>query len=481
MALLADRTRSYSGLMATHKESSGLQVIEGLMILAEALDYISAKEYVVGRTGAAVDLAWFAARDQRVPLMIFEVESSASASMFNNATKVFAQDADDFVKPLFFFHVLMRGGPDNERIKLLRSAWGKFNYRVYRLNDESEMQRLVSDVLAQHRRVNERIDLIRLINALSFSSWSKVDRAKIFETAEELNFSANYLRDLACLAPGNLLLQHLFTTRLREIFMEDKEYSGDYNSYLGSSIAGLLEISLLVGTKTIPDEKGVELLANWQRGYSGISMIGPNFGLSRDHDEFLLGIAPLLYAVAAVLSRKNKFTMTWIVHELSALIDGEEKVHIREEYTSAARVWLLHIAAATMRLYLSNDEGPEEPELCEIYDRARSAVSLAKVPLDWLLNPPYPAMIIGEETDPLPVGELSAGYRLIDFPEWTDLDNGYFPEVKQCDWSGGEPSSLRWEDPFGLAIFVLVSDDWLEFPTRQIVRLLHGEPFPSEE
>jgi hypothetical protein len=61
---------SYSGLMATHKVSDSLQVIEGLVTLAEALDYTSEKEHVVGRTGAAVDLAWFAARDQRVPLMI---------------------------------------------------------------------------------------------------------------------------------------------------------------------------------------------------------------------------------------------------------------------------------------------------------------------------------------------------------------------------------------------------------------------------
>jgi hypothetical protein len=189
--------------------------------------------------------------------------------MFNNATKVFAQDVDDFVKPLFFFHVLMRGGPDNERINLLRSAWGKFNYRVYRLNDESEMQRLVSDVLAQHRRVNEQIDLIHLINALSFSSWSKVDRARIFETAEELSFSANYLKDLACLAPGDSVLQRLFTARLREMFMEDRAYPGDYNSSLGSSFAPPLEISLLVGSGVIPDEKGTELLAKLAAGSLG--------------------------------------------------------------------------------------------------------------------------------------------------------------------------------------------------------------------
>ena len=83
--------------------------------------------------------------------MIFEVESSASSSMANNAMKVLARDVDDFIKPLFFFHVLLSGGKDNERISSLRAQWGRHNYRVYRLCDDTEMQRLAVDILAQHR------------------------------------------------------------------------------------------------------------------------------------------------------------------------------------------------------------------------------------------------------------------------------------------------------------------------------------------
>jgi hypothetical protein len=82
--------------------------------------------------------------------------------MVNNALKVFSQDVDDFVKPLFFFHVLLGGGPDNERIAGMRRTWGTYNYRVYRLNDKSEAQRLVSDILGQHRRVISTISFLRL-------------------------------------------------------------------------------------------------------------------------------------------------------------------------------------------------------------------------------------------------------------------------------------------------------------------------------
>ena len=154
-------------IMPLHQLPEGLQVIEGLEALGESLEYVSSREHTVGRAGAAVDLAWFGAGDQHVPLMIFEVESSASASMVNNALKVFSQDVDDFVKPLFFFHVLLAGSSDNERIANMRRTWGTYNYRIYRLNDESEAQRLVRDVLAQHRRVISTISLLRLASGLN--------------------------------------------------------------------------------------------------------------------------------------------------------------------------------------------------------------------------------------------------------------------------------------------------------------------------
>ena len=157
------------GVMSYHILSAGLQVVEGLECLAEALGYTSVREHTVRRAGAAVDLAWFAAGDHRVPLMIFEVESTASSSMANNAMKVFSQDVDDFVKPLFFFHILLGGGPDNERIAALQRTWGTYNYRVYRLNEQMEVRRLVLDVLGQHRRVSGALSLIRLNSALGHS------------------------------------------------------------------------------------------------------------------------------------------------------------------------------------------------------------------------------------------------------------------------------------------------------------------------
>lgn len=465
--------------MPLHQLPEGMQVIEDLEALGEALDYATSREHTVGRTGAAVDLAWFGAGDQRVPLMIFEVESSASASMVNNALKVFSQDVDDFVKPLFFFHILLGGGPDNERIAGMRRTWGTYNYRVYRLNDEPEAQRLVSDILGQHRRIISTINLLMLASALRAPSWSRINFVTVFEVAESLQFSANYLRVLALLAARNKSMQAPFAERLRKQYLDDEEYPGSYDAYLGSNYPPILEIPLLVGSGAISDQQGVEFLATWQRGRWGLSMIGPHFGLSRQYDDFIIGGAPFIYAVASVLCRKGRLTKAWIVKELSTLIDGEDEVGVQAEYVTAARIWLLHIAASTIRDFSSDGQGPYAADLDQIYQRTRSSVSTARVPLELLRVPPSPSDLVGEDADPLPIGELSAMRQLVNYPEWADLNNGYFPEIEQDGWFNTQ-SELCWRDPFDLAVGALTDDKWWgAWPTSHLVYLIHGGHFPE--
>jgi hypothetical protein len=191
-------------------------------------------------------------------------------------------------------------------------------------------------------------------------------------------------------------------------YLEGKEYPGSYGGYLGLHFSPILEIPLLVGSIAISDEKVVELLAAWQRGPWGLSMIGPHFGLSQDYDHFIIGSAPLVYAVAAVLCRNNKLTKAWIVKELDALRDGEEKAGIGITYTTAARIWLLVITASTIRDFSSYGPSWPEADLYEIYGRIQASLYLAKVPLDLIRMPPSPSELVGEDADPLPIGELSA-------------------------------------------------------------------------
>jgi hypothetical protein len=402
--------------------------------------------------------------------------------MANNALKVFSQNVEDFVKPLFFFHILLDGGPDNERILALRRQWGTYNYQVYRTNDESEAQRLVSDILGQHRRISDDMSVLEFCDALRFPAWEKVNLVDIFQAAERLQFSTNYIGDLARLAGSDPLMQPLFATRLREEHTASKHFPGTYDGFLGNTFSSIVEIPLLVGNADISDSKGVELLAEWQHGTRLLSMVGPHFGLSQDYDHFILCGAPFVYAAAAILCQGRQLMKAWLANELSALIDGEERAGIRDDYVISAQIWLLHIIASTLQEIPAAEPGPDETGLHGIFDRTRTAVRAAKVPLDLIRVPPKPweLMVLFEDgSNPLPIGLLSGTGPLADHLEWQDIARGHFPEIEQGDCSQ-DVDPLSWRDHFELATAMLTGEEWAGWPTNQLVRLLHGERFPNQ-
>ena len=356
--------------MPPHSLPAGLQVLSDLEELALALGYSVVREHVVAGTGAAVDLAWFAADDRRVPLMIYEIESSASASMANNAMKVFSKDVDDFVKPLFFFHLLLSGGADNARIAALRRTWGTYNYRVYRLNDVPEISRLVSDILGQHRRVTGTLDIVRLMSALWAPTWVLIDVERVFEVIERLDFDANYLGDLTRLAARDTRMHDLYSGRLRRRHLDNEAYPGTYDTYLGDNFSSLIEIALLASTGDISDEVATELLDAWQhRGSIPMDTIGPYLGLSVDYDQFILGAAPYVMAVSAALLSGKLSAKEWIACELAALIERLDEMGVPRRFTTCGRIWLVHIAVSTIREFMS--AGRDQRKLLDIYRLSR--------------------------------------------------------------------------------------------------------------
>lgn len=163
--------------MSAHSLPEGNKLIEGLARLGQALGYyVKAEQPVDDRpfNSAAVDVAWFKEEGQAYPLMIFEVESKATNSAANNPIKVFAQDNKTFEKPLFFFHVFLKAGVNNARLKNLRALFGTHNYRTYTLSGGAT-QTLLEDVLSQHRRLFGEVSLANLCDELSTTVWAAVD------------------------------------------------------------------------------------------------------------------------------------------------------------------------------------------------------------------------------------------------------------------------------------------------------------------
>jgi hypothetical protein len=52
--------------MSLHQLPAGLEILDGLELLVGAFGYSAVREHVVTGTRAAVDLAWFAAADERL-------------------------------------------------------------------------------------------------------------------------------------------------------------------------------------------------------------------------------------------------------------------------------------------------------------------------------------------------------------------------------------------------------------------------------
>ncbi len=447
--------------MPLHTLPAGRQVIEGLHRLGQALGYEVERERAVGEAGAAVDLAWYAAGEKAAPLMIFEVESSPSSSMANNAMKVLARDVDDFVKPLFFFHVLLVGGPDNDRIVQLRRQWGAHNYRVYRLNDLTDLQRLVLDILEQHRRVRDEVSVVALGKVLQLDPWSKINHHNVFDALFDRGFAATYARDLAKLAIENDSNRGYYLRYLRRVAAHELPHECSYESFVGYEYGELLELGLLVAALEICDEEGAERLEAWQQrsGY-GMRTIGAHFGLSKDYDAFVLGVAPFLYGLLGLLTVRRPVTFSWFVSDLRSLLLAEQTEGVNQNFWMPAALWLAHLSSAGL------GQAPavhsQHDALKAAFDAARKSINDAGgVPANVLFTPPICVYL----DDPEAWLESLAGEQVMvpDWPEFNRSNTGNHNEIL-----GGET------DPASLAIAVLLWEEWPFWNSVEIVRSLRA-------
>lgn len=436
--------------MPEHVLDPGLRVIEAIAELGECLGYEVERERSVGRRGAAVDLAWYAAGDKWMPLMIFEVESKASSGMANNAMKVLSKDVDDFVKPLFLFHVILKGSAANERIANLRRQWGSHNYRVYTLGLEGEVQRLVLDVLSQHRRVTKEIDVESVSASLEVGTWESVDQIAVLSKLKALNFSANYLGGLARVGLRNPSLTSPYIDSLESIHLRGEEVNGRYGGFIGDYIPGLLEISMLIAYERITDPEGSRKLEEWQErsGY-GMRTIGPYFGLSRDYDSFVLGVAPFVYGMASMILRGRPQSYRWLTMDLQSIVKQEQKQEISEFSILPGALWLLHISASGLATL---------PPQCDVGSDIESAFEFARVlindsggiPVNVLDSPPDYVDVHNEQVTEEWLERLQ-GER-VKVPGWREYNSRY---VAKSDYS-----EISLKDAARASMEMLMADDW---------------------
>jgi len=176
--------------MSLHKLKPGVDLIEGIAALGTALGYHVKKEFLIRKEShaPAVDVAWLRDENQNFPLMIFEVETAAGNTIANNAVKVLGQPTTEFEKPLFFFHLVLKAGRKNSRIEALTSAHGTDNYRIYSL-DQGDKEKLLFDILSQHRRLTNKLSFLTLIQVFDQAAWKELNNPKFFRRVEALRYA----------------------------------------------------------------------------------------------------------------------------------------------------------------------------------------------------------------------------------------------------------------------------------------------------
>ncbi|MBD8063744.1 hypothetical protein [Oceanitalea stevensii] len=461
-----------------HILAPGKAVIDGLERLGSALGYEVRREHRVGRN-AAVDLSWNAAEFNDVPLFVFEVESTPSAGLANNATKVFGSSLDELPRPLFFFHLVLAGNPDNARIKNAERSWGQHNYRVYRFHAPDDRRRLVVDVLEQHRRVCQAVRPRSVVDALQGPGFDDFSIAEAALTRmEELRFVAPYLLDYGMLALRDERFFPLYVRRLRAVDRHPatpcaarpvpagatSEIEDGYLDAPGSYIPGLLESALRIYGGDVLDSEGPELLERWATsGGPHMRMIDAPFGLNRDYDQFVLISAPFHYVWAAIALEEHPKSRAWVLNDLMELVKREHDKGIHGPVSWPAIIWMAHLLAGRPALDCPLNVESMYRELQRIVDE------IGGIPLALLLDPPPP------------YGELWGG----DDMGWIDAEGaGELPAIHRLGEAVGARLRVRdqqldaADDGLGAApmgfwrtcLSALLADDAYLRPTRDVLR-----------
>ncbi|MGK0291415.1 MAG: hypothetical protein ACI86H_002883 [bacterium] len=333
--------------MSEHKLKKGINFIEGLLELGEILGYHSKTEFPVeegNNQSPAVDVAWLKEENQKFPLFIFEIESISTNSMVFNPMKVFTEKNEIFEKPLFFFQIILKHGLNSSRVEALKKQYGTYNYRIYRMASD-EKQNLLNDIVQQHRRITDKIDLIQLIQFIKKTSWLEINFEQFVKLILTLDFekqNGGILRQLAFLSAEFDDLTSITTNYIKQIhFAPHINHSKiNYDIYIGYEWCYPIHLGIIYNHSTDiePKNKAQKQLIHWQEKSSYMPMISPHFGLSADHDEFLIWCVGGLLGIVASLFNDNEEIRIYLSQILKEIIE-----QTKLEYKIPNLIWLHHI------------------------------------------------------------------------------------------------------------------------------------------
>lgn len=389
--------------MGLHRLKPGLNLIDRLSGLGEALGYYVQREYPIdeGVNPPAVDIALSRAEGQP-PIFMIEVESKASNAMASNALKVLGRKATDLAKPLYFFHVVVAGGTDSNRPSHLADGFAHHNYGVYLLA-KGQLRTLLIDLIRQHHVVSGSLDVARVLAELDAFGLPVRDLDEILATIEVVGFDADfgtaYLEAAKLDAKFETPLARELARYLAGAANGEREFLSQHHefSYASWGAPDLVASALLMNMQP-------ETCATYGKRLrsAGSDYLRMSPQLDPAYIEFLMDFAPLLMAFLVVLCRRDARTTGWLASELVGLFQRLRRSHNWPHYCYTA-AWSLHVLAA---LQLDSD-------FETLADQINAQGGL---PSDVLLDPP--ACVPLEEQD---VGVLGEFREATPIPRAEDL------------------------------------------------------------
>lgn len=337
--------------MAVHKLPKGKRLIQGLVQLGEVLGYYVKTEFPVEnvRRGPppAVDVAWFSDGSQKFPLMIYEIESSMTNTIANNPLKVFAQERVRLEKPLFFFHIIVEGHSASTRLKNLERQYGTHNYGIYVLGNHGA-QKLIQDILTQHRKIRTEVNYFDLYKALSDKYWhGMLDPALALREASKLRLSIDSrLLDYVWLTLDHPQLINELKTVIEEESRCEWSSIEEFSSYIGNQLGVLPLCALMIrySQSATESERWATVLHNWLQCDCAMSLSYPILGTSPDSDNFFLGIFPAFVALCSAVAGEQGEFREFRYEMCDTLLDLLEQLGPCLTGINIAS-WICHLAA----------------------------------------------------------------------------------------------------------------------------------------
>lgn len=334
--------------MGIHIHKQGKNIIRGISVLGSYLGYFAIEEFPVKTSYGKqqkIDVAWVYEDDHEYPLMIFEIESKITSSSSNNPVKIFGHPDDTYERPLFYFHLFIKGSKVSAKIKSLEKLFGSYNYRTYDLSIEDEKTKLLIDIVSQHRRINSSLNIHSIIQLFSDPIWSQVDQEKVLCKIESLKFKSNFLKSYAKKTLENIeFKKHYLRFLALYVCSEDKiKHSNHYGTFWGDEWQEAIHYGMLIRFSTEVNNAYEKEFIRWFKSIPLFKNIELGLRQSREWDEFMICMAPAFWAFISALLKSSK-------NAIESLLVHYEKVQLALQkwppnLSFFNSLWMLHVAS----------------------------------------------------------------------------------------------------------------------------------------